>query len=100
MMTEIKRQLAEKTRSNTPLNSDRCVNIATKSSLRNMLLPGFLVIFAPLLLGTLFGKKCVSGFLVGLICSGIQLAFSFSTSGSAWDNAKKYIEENTHKSKE
>jgi K(+)-stimulated pyrophosphate-energized sodium pump len=71
MMTEIKRQLSEKNKNNTPLNSDLCVNLATKSSLKNMLVPGFLVIFTPILLGTLFGKDIVSGFLVGLIVSGI-----------------------------
>lgn len=76
------------------------MNLATKSSLKNMIIPGFLVVFTPILLGTLFGKNTVSGFLVGLIVSGIQLAFSFSNTGSAWDNAKKYIEEGSHKSKE
>jgi len=63
-----------------------------------MLVPGCLVIFTPLIVGILFSKDTLSGLLIGLICSGIQIAFSFSNSGSAWDNAKKYIEEGNHKS--
>jgi inorganic pyrophosphatase len=57
-----------------------------------MILPGVMVIFTPLLLGGLFGPKAVSGYLAGVIVSGVQMAISSSNSGGAWDNAKKYIE--------
>jgi len=50
------------------------------------------VIFTPLTLGGLFGPKAVSGYLAGVIVSGVQMAISSSNSGGAWDNAKKYIE--------
>ena len=51
-----------------------------------------MVIFTPIFLGSLFGPKSVSGYLAGVIVSGVQMAISSSNSGGAWDNAKKYIE--------
>jgi H(+)-translocating pyrophosphatase len=71
---------------------NRCVNISTKASLKKMVLPGCIVILSPLLFGTLFGYKFVSGMLAGTITSGIQIAFSASNTGGAWDNAKKFVE--------
>ena len=46
----------------------------------------------PILLGILFGPKCVAGLLPGATVSGIQMAISASNTGGAWDNAKKFIE--------
>ena len=57
-----------------------------------MILPGVMVIFTPLVLGMLFGPKSVTGYLAGVIVSGVQMATSSSNTGGAWDNAKKYIE--------
>jgi len=57
-----------------------------------MIAPGILVIVSPLLAGALFGYQCTNGILAGCIVSGIQIAFSASNSGGAWDNAKKYVE--------
>jgi Na+/H+-translocating membrane pyrophosphatase len=57
-----------------------------------MILPGILVIASPLVFGFLLGPKGVSGLLAGAIVSGVQVAISFSNTGGAWDNAKKYIE--------
>jgi Na+/H+-translocating membrane pyrophosphatase len=57
-----------------------------------MIIPGIMVIFTPLVLGFLFGPCSVSGYLAGVIVSGVQMAISSSNSGGAWDNAKKYIE--------
>jgi len=65
-----------------------------------MIVPGILVIGSPLVVGIFFGKDAVSGLLAGIIVSGIQIAFSFSNTGGAWDNAKKYIEAGVHQSKE
>jgi Na+/H+-translocating membrane pyrophosphatase len=64
-----------------------------------MIGPGVLVIGAPLITGFLFGTYAVSGLLAGSIVSGIQIAISFSNTGGAWDNAKKYVEAGTHLSK-
>ena len=71
---------------------DRCIAISTNASLKKMVLPGLLVIGTPLLFGILFGPRGVSGLLAGAIVSGVQIAISFSNTGGAWDNAKKYVE--------
>lgn len=70
----------------------RCVAISTEYSLKEMVLPGFIVIFTPLTFGILLGPKAVSGYLAGVIVSGVQMAISAANSGGAWDNAKKFIE--------
>ena len=57
-----------------------------------MIAPGAIVILSPLVFGTLLGYKFVSGMLAGTIVSGIQIAFSASNTGGAWDNAKKSFE--------
>lgn len=57
-----------------------------------MVAPGLLVVLSPIVMGFLFGPRGVSGLLAGSIVSGVQIAISFSNSGGAWDNAKKYIE--------
>jgi len=57
-----------------------------------MVAPGLLVVCSPLLFGYLFGARGVCGLLAGAIVSGVQVAISFSNTGGAWDNAKKYIE--------
>jgi Na+/H+-translocating membrane pyrophosphatase len=57
-----------------------------------MVAPGILVIASPLAMGFLFGPRGVCGLLAGAIVSGVQVAISFSNTGGAWDNAKKYIE--------
>lgn len=80
-------------------NYDRCIAISTKASLRMMIAPGILVIGSPLALGAAFGAKAVGGLLAGCIVSGVQIAFSFSNTGGAWDNAKKYVEAGVHKTK-
>lgn len=57
-----------------------------------MIAPGLLVLLSPIVIGFLFGARGVSGLLAGAIVSGMQIAISFSNTGGAWDNAKKYIE--------
>jgi inorganic pyrophosphatase len=74
---------------------DACIAISTNASLREMVPPGAMVIFTPLLTGILFGVNAVSGLLVGSLIASVQLAISMSNSGGAWDNAKKYIEKAT-----
>lgn len=69
-----------------------CVKISTQASLVEMIAPGILVIFTPLVVGFLFGPKAIAGLLPGALVSGVQMAISSSNSGGAWDNAKKYIE--------
>merc|ERR1719453_803162 len=57
---------------------DRCVQISTKASLREMLPPGALVLLSPLLCGIGFGKNAAAGLLVGALVSGVMLAISMS----------------------
>lgn len=71
---------------------DKCVDISTKASLREMIAPGLLVLVSPILMGYLFGVKSLAGMLAGALVSGVVLAISSANSGGAWDNAKKYIE--------
>merc|ERR1711959_310093 len=71
-----------------------CIAISTKASLREMIAPGILVMFSPLVTGIFFGVEAVCGLLVGALVSAVQLAISQSNSGGAWDNAKKFVESN------
>ena len=77
---------------NGKLDHMECIEVSTNASLREMIAPGILVMFTPLILGCLFGPKAIAGYLAGVIVSGVQMAISSSNSGGAWDNAKKYIE--------
>merc|ERR1711924_305095 len=62
-----------------------------------MILSGGVAIFAPITISLLIGAKCLGGMLVGAIASGFVLAVMMSNAGGAWDNSKKYIEnENTY----
>ncbi len=70
----------------------RCVDISTQAALREMIVPGLMVLLTPILTGYLFGIKCLAGVLAGALISGVVLAISSANSGGAWDNAKKYIE--------
>merc|ERR1711865_1220500 len=70
---------------------ERCIKISTEASLREMLAPGALVIFSPMVAGIGFGKNACAGLLTGALCSSVQLAISMSNTGGAWDNSKKYI---------
>merc|ERR1712167_474414 len=82
----------EKLRDAMDVHYERCVSIATKASLSEMIPPGALVIFSPLVIGIFFGKYMLAGLLAGGLVSGVQMAISSSNSGGAWDNAKKFIE--------
>merc|ERR1719410_1816843 len=69
-----------------------CVDISTKASLVEMIIPGTLAVTAPLMIGFLLGAEALGGLLVGGITSGFMLAVFMANSGGAWDNAKKWIE--------
>lgn len=91
MCEVVKRQIRER-KGDEPLDFKECISVSTKASLKEMILPGVLVIFTPLVIGFIFGEKALAGYLIGTIVSGVQMAVSSSNSGGAWDNAKKYIE--------
>jgi len=70
----------------------RCVDIATASSLREMMRPGLMVVCTPILVGWLFGREMLAGVLIGTLVTAVVFAISMANSGGAWDNAKKYVE--------
>ncbi|MBI2144838.1 sodium-translocating pyrophosphatase [Candidatus Woesearchaeota archaeon] len=70
----------------------RCVDISTKSAIRELILPGVIAVAAPLIVGFVLGPEALGGLLGGAIVTGLLLAITMTTSGAAWDNAKKYIE--------
>jgi len=71
---------------------EKCIAISTQASLTKMIAPGAIVIVSPLVCGLVFGYQALAGLLAGIIVSGIQIAFSASNTGGAWDNCKKYVE--------
>lgn len=71
---------------------ETCVDICTKSSLTEMILPAALGIVSPIIVGLVLGVNGVVGMLAGALISGFALAIMMANSGGAWDNAKKYIE--------
>ena len=73
-----------------------CVDLCTKASLKEMILPTVVAIVAPVTVGMILGWTGVVGMLAGATISGFLLAIFMSNSGGAWDNAKKYIESGTH----
>lgn len=71
----------------------KCIDISTKASLIEMILPGVIAIFSPIIAGFVIGPEGLGGVLMGGLVSAIMLAVFMANSGGAWDNAKKYIEE-------
>ncbi len=71
----------------------KCVDISTKASIREMVLPGLLAIATPVLVGFIGGAEMLGGLLAGVTVTGVMMAIFQSNAGGAWDNAKKMIEE-------
>ena len=70
----------------------RCVDLCTKASLREMVLPTVIAVVTPIVVGLILGFKGVVGLLAGATVTGFLMAIFMANSGGAWDNAKKYIE--------
>ena len=71
---------------------ESCVDLCTKASLREMILPTIVAVVVPIIVGLILGCTGVVGMLAGATASGFLMAIFMSNSGGAWDNAKKYIE--------
>jgi K(+)-stimulated pyrophosphate-energized sodium pump len=72
---------------------DKCVDISTKASIKEMVLPGVLAISVPVAVGFIGGPEMLGGLLAGVTSAGVLMAIFQSNAGGAWDNAKKMIEE-------
>ena len=97
MVAEIHRQFKEivglrEGDPNAKPEYDKCIDIATTGSLRELIPAGLMSILATIAVGIIGGAKAVGGFLLGNIVSGLLLALFMSNAGGLWDNSKKYVE--------
>jgi K(+)-stimulated pyrophosphate-energized sodium pump len=100
VVTEVRRQIKLHpgilTKSDTP-DYGTCVDIVTRAALKEMIIPALLPVLSVIVVAALpGGEKMLGGVLVGSIVTGLFMGISMTSSGGAWDNAKKYIEEGHH----
>ncbi len=96
MVNEVRRQFRENLgimQGTSDPDYARCVEISTKAAQKEMLFPSLLAVVTPVITGLVFGVTGVLGLLGGALASGFVLAIFMANSGGAWDNAKKYIEQ-------
>ncbi|MFD0760685.1 sodium-translocating pyrophosphatase [Lutibacter aestuarii] len=79
---------------------DKCVEISTTASIKEMVLPGLLALIVPVAIGFIGGAEMLGGLLAGVTTCGVLMAIFQSNAGGAWDNAKKMIEEQGRKGTE
>ncbi|MCL2575333.1 MAG: sodium-translocating pyrophosphatase [Defluviitaleaceae bacterium] len=75
---------------------EKCVDLCTKSALREMVGPTALGVITPIVTGLVFGVEGVIGLIAGSTVVGFVMAVFMANAGGAWDNAKKYIETGKH----
>ena len=101
VVTEVRRQfdeIAGVREGDTKPDYTACVDIATSAALREMMVPGIIVLVAPIVVGVFpgLGVEALAGLLTGVLVTGFLTAIFMSNAGGAWDNAKKYIESGVH----
>lgn len=95
MVLEIRRQFKENPgilKGTDRPDYNKCIDIATRASLKEMIVPGVVAVFTPIIVGVLLGSAGLGALLIGGLASSGMLAIFMANSGGAWDNAKKYIE--------
>ena len=98
VVREVRRQIQAKpgilTGQDTP-EYGTCVDIVTKAALREMIVPALLPLLTVIAVAAIpgLGPLTLGGVLVGTIVTGLFQAIAMTSSGGAWDNAKKFIEE-------
>ncbi|AKS40930.1 sodium-translocating pyrophosphatase [Wenzhouxiangella marina] len=95
MIQEIRRQFREipgLLEGKADPDAARCVDIATTSAIKRMLLPAGLAVAGPVVVGFGMGAEALGGMLGGALLSAVLLALTMANAGGAWDNAKKYVE--------
>ena len=95
IVDEVRRQFREipgLMEGNAQPDSARCVDISTKSALREMIIPGVMAVLAPIATGFILGEAALGGLLIGSVSAGFMLAIMMASAGGTWDNAKKYVE--------
>jgi K(+)-stimulated pyrophosphate-energized sodium pump len=95
MIAEVRRQFRENPgilKGTVEPDYAACVDISVRSALRQMVLPGSLVVVVPILVGVILRWEAAAGMLMIGTIAGVLLAIVLNNGGGAWDNAKKYIE--------
>ncbi len=99
IVIEVRRQFKEITglmEGKAKADYTSCVDLCTRASLKEMVLPSIVAVIVPIVTGLILGYRGVVGMLAGATASGFLMAVFMSNSGGAWDNAKKYIESGVH----
>ena len=95
MINEIRRQFREISglmEGTADPDSEKCIEIATRASLKKMMLPGVIAVAMPAIVGFGLGAEALGGMLAGGLLGCVSLALMMANAGGAWDNAKKYVE--------